>query len=496
MDRARRPRGPARATLLLALSCGCAGPIDAAHETDGATETEGGTDPSDTTSGESTAASTLDDADATGSSGAGTDDSDGSDTGGASSTGDAPQGTVVVRFAFVHGVLGSADAQAGAENEAADMEAYFVRHAPEHVAAYEAEHPGVHVEVETARLNLYTDLEGALLRPGLDEISDGSGIATANRWRAQLALKLEDAFPGEGNIVPIGHSTGARAAMEVAADVGDADGPGSHDWGMGDRIAGVVTLHGMIDALGSPAYDFIGPIAFLTGCKLAAADGWCEYASEISGVAASDWVATHKHALSLVSWASCSPSAWTGQNDKSLPLRAQGSPAVPGMTMTPAAGGTFVPAHGTLYGNFCHSDVTSRSSGAHEAAVAAAMDAVLAWAFAGAERVANPTLEGQVVDTDVLDAGMWSASQARGDGCPEDHVDAGEPLVVGSCLHDGDDHPFDDTSVVEVEDGRDCTGAVRWQHLHEGEAHAARMWMKLPAAPASGGGLVSTLTVQ
>lgn len=281
--------------------------------------------------------------------------------------------------------------------------------------------------------------------------------------------------------------------MEVAANVGDADGPGSHDWGMQHRIAGVVALHGMIDALGNPAYNFIGPIDFLFGCKVAAADGWCEYASEISGVAASDWVASNKHALALISWGDCSPSGWTGQTDQSLPLRAQGSPAVPGITMTPAAGGTFEPAHGTLYGNFCHSDVTARSSANHAQAVAAAMDHVLDWTFESARRVANPAPDDQTIETEALQAAVWSAAHERGDACPTDHVDAGAPLVVGSCLHDGDDHPLDDTSELEVTDGPDCTGAARWRHLHGEQTHAARLHMKLDAAPEGEGGLLSVL---
>jgi hypothetical protein len=442
---------------------------------------------------------------------AGTDELDGSgdttgstgpassstDDGGAdpgTTTGD-PSRTIVVRFAFVHGVLGEADSQRHAEDESADLEAYLLAQFDARANAYESAHPGLDVEVASARLNLYTDVDGALLVPGLDEVADDGGITTANRWREQLALDLELAYPGQSNLVVVGHSTGARAAMEVTAGVIDDAGPGSHAWPVADRVAGVVALHGMIDALGNPAYDFLGPISFLTGCKLAQADGWCEYASEISAVAASDWVAAHRRALGLIAWGDCSPSLWTGQNDKSLPLRAQGSPGLAGMTMTPAADGTVEPAHGVLYGNFCHSDVTASSSRQHDAAIAASMDHVLDWVFDAAPRVTNPTIEGQRIDVAPLPAATWSRPAERGDGCGTE-LDAGPPELVGACVHDGaEDHALDEHDVVEVVDQDGCTGVARWQHLHDGESGGARLWMKTYAEP-EGGGLIATLVAE
>ncbi|HET6584099.1 MAG TPA: hypothetical protein VFG69_11635 [Nannocystaceae bacterium] len=444
-----------------------------------------------TSSGESSGAA---DTDAASSSGPATESSSTGDAVDDSSTGAPEGGTIVVRFAFVHGVLGSADAQQTAQDQALDLEDYLVAHAEERAAQYELAHPGLELEIASTRLNLYTDVQDALLVPGLDEMSDGTGIATANRWREQLARKLDLAYPGQGNLVVIGHSTGARAAMEVAAGVVDDAGPQSHVWGVEDRIAAVVTLHGMIDALGNPEYDFLGPIDFLTGCKLAQAVGWCEYAANISGVAASDWVAAEKHALALIAWGQCSPSIWTGENDKSLPLRAQGSANLAGMTMTPIKGGSFAPAHGVLYGNFCHSDPTSRSSPAHDAAVAAAMDRVLDFVFVAAPRVANLGGGAQTIDVDPRPAETWSSPIARGDGCGAEEVDAGAPEVVGSCIHPGgSDHPMDEHDMVETTDGPDCTGSVRWQHLHTDEMHAARLWMKTYSRPAAGG-LVETLS--
>jgi hypothetical protein len=478
---ARSRASVAAGALVLALACG---------EVE---EADPGTTSSDTSSSTSTTAvgSTSSEAGSPDSSTDATSETADPD----SSTGAPESGTIAVRFAFVHGVLGSADAQTNAENQADDMEAYLLVHAEERAAQYELDHPGIDVEIASTRLNVYTDVQGNLLSPGLDEVGDGTGITTANRWREQLARKLDLAYPGQGNLVVIGHSTGARAAMEVAASVGDDGPPGSHDYGVEDRIAAVVSLHGMIDALGNPEYDFLGPIDFLTGCELAQPTGWCEYAAHVSGVAAMDWVAANKRALALIGWGSCSPSLWTGQNDKSLPLRAQGSPGVAGMNMTPIRDGQQAPAHGVLYGNFCHSDVTSSSSAAHDAAIAAAMDRVLDFVFVAAPRVANPGLDAQTIEIDPLPDGTWSSFVDRGESCG-DEIDAGAPEVVGSCIHeDADDHAMDEHDMVEIEDGRDCTGSARWQHLHVGEMASARLWLKAYAQPA-GGGLVSTLEVE
>jgi hypothetical protein len=459
------------------LGCGAPVPAGDASTTDagGTSSSTGAVDASTSTGVEASSSSSTD----------GALDSE--------STGTPETGTVTVRFAFVHGVLGEAGSQQSAQDQALDMESYLLDHADERVAAYQREHPGIHVEVASTRLNLYTDVQGALLVPGLDETTDGAGITTANRWREQLARKLDLAYPGEDNLVLIGHSTGARTAMEVTAGVIDEAEPGTHDWGVEDRIAAVVSLHGMIDRLGNPEYDFLGPIEFITGCKLAQAPGWCEYASEISGVSASDWVAANKRALALIGWGDCSPSLWTGQNDKSLPLRAQGSPGLAGMSMTPIQGGAVAPAHGVLYGNFCHSDPTSGSSPDHEAAVAAAMDHVLDWVFVAAPRVANPVLEAQVIDIDALPYGTWSASVSRGESCAPDEIDTGTVEVAGTCIHPGgSDHAMDGDDVVEVADGPSCTGSVRWQHLHAGEMHPARLWMKTYSQPPAAG-LIATL---
>jgi pimeloyl-ACP methyl ester carboxylesterase len=263
---------------------------------------------------------------------------------------------------FVHGVDSGA-ARATAQDSLVDLEAYVT----EHVAA------------QSRRVNLYTDLDGNVLSPSIDAPSDGTGIPSALKWRAQLVAKLQQAYPdGEGDIVLIGHSTGGRAAMEVAANVGADGQPGNFDWGVADRIAGVITLDAILHDLQSDDFNFIGPLDFITGCKLAQETGWCEYAGLVSGVPAADAVTHDARSLVLIAAGDCSPSVWTGESDQLVPLLAQGCPAAPGTHVTPGKNGDVV-APGFYYGPFCHSDTTNKGSPRHASAIAAAGDAMVAW---------------------------------------------------------------------------------------------------------------------
>src|SRR5262249_45955925 len=125
------------------------------------------------------------------------------------------------------------------------------------------------------------------------------------------------------------------------------------------------------------------------GDSCAPGNGWCEYAGRVDGFPAADWVAQQKRALMLTAWGSCSPSAWTGQSDGSLPYDAQGSPLAVGLDMTPAPGETWRPSHGEFYGSFCHSDITNTGNAQHAAARDAARQRLLDWLFVAAPRVAN-----------------------------------------------------------------------------------------------------------
>ena len=285
---------------------------------------------------------------------------------------------VPLNLLFVHGVM-SGGGRATAERALADLEAYVTSGLAGRIAAYEGAHPDVIIELQSRRVNLYTGLDGAVLSPSIDSPSDGTGVPVATNWRRQLAAKLEQAYPGgERNIIVIGHSTGARAAMEVAANVGADGQPGSHDWGVADRIFGVITLDGMLHDLQSKDFNFLGPLDFITGCEIEQEKGWCEYAGLVSGVPAADAVTTGKHSLVLIAAGDCSPSVWTGENDQVLPLLAQGCPAAPGTHVTPGPNGNVV-APGEYYGPFCHSDTTNASSARHASAVAAAGDSMESW---------------------------------------------------------------------------------------------------------------------
>jgi pimeloyl-ACP methyl ester carboxylesterase len=285
----------------------------------------------------------------------------------------APATTVPLNLLFVHGV-DSGNARANAQDSLADLDAYVV-------AGLAAKLPGV--TLRSHRVNLYTDLDGNVISPSIDAPSDGTGVPVATNWRRQLVAKLDQAYPdGERNIILIGHSTGARVSMEVAANIGADGQPGSYDWGVADRIAGVITMNGMLHDLQSNDFNFIGPLDFITGCKVNQETGWCEYAGRISGVPAADAVTTSKRSLVLISAGdssgACSPTVWTGENDKVLPLLAQGCPSAPGAHVTPSKDGDVV-APGTFYGSFCHSDTTNRGSPRHIGAIAAAGDQMIAW---------------------------------------------------------------------------------------------------------------------
>jgi hypothetical protein len=400
-----------------------------------------------------------------------------------------------LRLVFVHGVEGNEGGRRNAHNDLVDLEKAVVEAIQAKMPDYASRHPDRPIRVASTRVNLYTDEHDNLVSPGIDDVKDGTGVPSATAWRSQLAKKTKLAFGDGGNIVFIGHSTGARASAEVAAGVGDAKGPGSFDWGFNGKVAGVVTLHGMIDALNDDKYDFVGPISYVTGCRFAQGDGWCEYSGKISGVAALDWIARERHALSLVSWGSCSPSVWGGENDKSLPLRAQSSPLVPGMTMTPAPGDTYAPAHGLLYGHFCHSDVTGRSSPRHGDAVSAATNEIVRWLFDAAPRVVSSDNPDRAIAIPELDSNVASPAVGAAGPCPEGRADYGKPDVAGVCTHHGlfdHDHVFNASNRIDVTDGAACDGAVSFSHLHAGQRHGARLWMKLYSVP-EGGGLLSTL---
>jgi len=381
------------------------------------------------------------------------------------------------------------------------------------IATWQAANPGIHVVTHSARANVYTATPSGIHPsnstdplamddwqigdPGCSSTQQGDPCTTGYEWPYRLAEEVNRLFPAPAkNVILIGHSAGARAAMEIAANFGTG-GVNSHDWGVQSRIAGVVTLHGMLDEIGSSKYNVVGPASFETECKdssLASyfgsictpGNGFCEWAARVDSRPAADWVANNKRARMLTSWGSCSPSAFNGNTDGSLPYDAQASPWAVGLDMTPAPGTTYRQADGERYGAFCHSDITNASSSNHTAAVTAARDRILDWLFVAAPRVAATGTN----STPAIAFNQLSATFTMGSTCPAAEVDdtltqgtKGAGIdVVGVCHHpgffDGDDHAIV-MSEFTVTNGATCNGAYKWQQAHDSSnSHAADFWWK------------------
>jgi hypothetical protein len=428
-------------------------------------------------------------------------------------------GTVQLNFLFIHGVKGCEGSRLHAENSLTDLESALLSDLPGRVSAYQVAHPGVTVAVKTARANLYTapasplhpsDSTSPLLMddweagdPGCSATRQGEPCTTAYEWRYRLAQEIKGRFgPDARNVILVAHSTGARTAFEVAANVGP-NGVGTGDWGVQDSIAGVVSVQGMVDGLGTSKYNIVGSFDFKTTCKngdvilgfgdsCSQGNGWCEYAGDVAGTAAADWVAHNKFALMLISSASCSPALWTGVSDGSLPLDAQGSPNAVGSAMTTAPGSTLRPAHGVRYGSFCHSAISDPARPDHAGAVTAAKGQILDWTFLKAPRVAAL---GSVSTASSIAYNASSPEFAVGSTCPAGEVDEGLE-VVGLCKHpgffDGDDHAVA-ASELSLQNGPTCNGSFHWTQAHDkSNKHAATFWWKTHALPA-GGSVLSTL---
>src|SRR5206468_400242 len=201
---------------------------------------------------------------------------------------------------------------------------------PGRIASYQAAHPGTTIVTHSARANLYTATPSGyhpsdspdplnmddweVGDPGCSTTQQGDPCTTAYEWRYRLAEEVNRLFPAPAkNVILIGHSNGARAAMDVAANVGPTGAANTHDWGVQGRIAGVVTLHGVIDEIGSSKYNVAGPTSFETACKdgdaiagfgdsCAPGNGFCEWVARVAATSGADWVAKNKRALMLTSW--------------------------------------------------------------------------------------------------------------------------------------------------------------------------------------------------
>ncbi|HEX7840577.1 MAG TPA: hypothetical protein VF469_24025 [Kofleriaceae bacterium] len=436
------------------------------------------------------------------------------------SAGAATTGTIQLNILYIHGVENSAGARTGAHNTLSDLRTAVAGDMPSLIASYQASHPGVTINFASASANLYTATPSGIHPsdstdptlmddwevgdPGCTTSRQGDPCTTAYEWRFRLVQEIQRLFPPTAkNLILVGHSTGARVAFEVASNTGPG-GVGSFDWGVQDRIAAVVSINGMIDGLQTNKYNVVGAADFVSTCKNSDAiasvfgagvpgNGWCEYAGNVSGVAAADWVGQHKRSRVLISTASCSPSLWTGNSDGSLPFAAEGSPFSAGLNMTPAAGQTFTVAYGKSYGAFCHSTITSASDANHAAAVASAKSNIEDLVFTSATRVDQ---QGTISTTSAVPFNGSTPTFSVGGACPTG--DAGlspQVQVVGVCKHpgffDGDDHAI--ANGFSVTNGTACSGAFRWSQIHDSNnSHNATFFWQTRSKP-SDGGLIALL---
>jgi pimeloyl-ACP methyl ester carboxylesterase len=433
----------------------------------------------------------------------------------------AATGAVQLNLLFIHGVENDAGARSRAHNTLNDLRSAITADMPSLIANYEASHPGVTIQFAAASANLYTatpsgfhpsdSTDPTLMDdwevgdPGCTTSRQGDPCTTAYEWRYRLVQEIQRLFPPTArNIVLVGHSTGARVAFEVASNTGPG-GVGTYNWGVQGRIAAVVSINGMIDGLQSNKYNVVGAADFVSTCKNSdvigsifgagvPGNGWCEYAGNISGVAAADWVGQHKRSRVLISQASCSPSLWTGNSDGALPLAAEGSPFSVGLNMTPAAGQTFTVAYGRSYGAFCHSTITSGSDTRHPAAVSSARSSVEDLIFTSAVRVDQ---RGTISTTSPVPFNGSTPTFSVGGACPTGDVAINPHVqVVGVCKHpglfDGDDHAIVDG--FSVGNGAACDGTIRWSQIHDSNnSHNATLFWQTRSRPADGG-LIATLS--
>jgi pimeloyl-ACP methyl ester carboxylesterase len=432
----------------------------------------------------------------------------------------ATTGDLQLNLLYIHGVENSAGARSGAHSTLDDLKAAVAADLPSLIASYQASHPGVTIHAASASANLYTATPSGIHPsdstdptlmddwevgdPGCASTRQGDPCTTAYEWRFRLVQEIGRLFPPTAkNIVLIGHSTGARTAFEVASNTGPG-GVGTQDWGVQDRIAAVVSINGMIDALEPNRYNVVGFADFVSTCKDSDAiaaifgagvpgNGWCEYAGNVSGVAAADWVGQHRRSRVLTAWGSCSPSLWTGNSDGALPYAAQGSPFSPFLDMAPAAGQTFTVAYGRRFGAFCHSTITSGGDANHAAAVASARSQIEDLIFTSAVRVDQT---GTISTSSPVPFNGSTPTFSAGGACPSGDT-AISPVVqvVGVCKHpglfDGDDHPI--ANGFTVTDSTGCAGAFRWAQIHDSNhSHNATLFWQTRSRPADGG-LIATL---
>jgi pimeloyl-ACP methyl ester carboxylesterase len=438
--------------------------------------------------------------------------------------------TIEVNILYVHGVKNCSTERQNAQNSLVALDTAIGGELAARISSWQTAHPGDTVVVNRRFANLYTatpspykpsDSNGPLNMddweigdPGCTTTQQGDPCTTAYEWRQRLVNEINYYYPSpRQNIVLVGHSTGGRVAMEVAANVGANGAVGGKNWGVQSRIAGVVSIHGMIDSLGTSKYNVVGTASFETTCKngdalagfgnsCAQGNGWCQYAARVTGFPAADWVAQNKRALMLTSWASCSPSLFTGWTDGPLPYDAQASPMAVGVDMTAAPNKTYRRADGIKYASVCHSAITNTGNTGHVASRDAAKARILDWLFVAAPKTAASGTN----STTSLSYNQTSSTFTMGSSCATGEVDdtrtsgnKGKGIdVVGVCKHpgyfDGDDHAVALSEIGIVSNGSTCNGSYNWKQAHDsGNSHSASLVWKTRSLRSTGPDLINSL---
>jgi hypothetical protein len=215
-------------------------------------------------------------------------------------------------------------------------------------------------------------------------------------------------------------------------------------------------------------------------------DGWCEYATHLSGSDSVHWLAENKAILTLTSVNDCGVAFFQGEGDGSLPARAQSAPYAHGQELTPIEGSTWGPAHGDRFGGFCHSAIDTPSTQGHMSAVERSRDRILDWVFTSAPFV---LAEGTTQTESPIGPGESTEPFEIGaDNCPAD-IDDYEVIVQGVRIHpgvlDGDDTPIADDEIA-VELTGDCQARFVWTQNDSDSSHDARFHWKISAHTATG----------
>jgi hypothetical protein len=426
----------------------------------------------------------------------------------------AAPGTLPINLLFMHGVDNCDADRQSADQSLVDLESSVVTAFNQQAQIWQQAHPGITLVLKTARANLYTAASSPNIpsgstalhmddwrigSPGTSSKRQGDPGTTAYEWRYRTAGEVKRLFGNAGNVVIIGHSTTGRSLFEVASNTGP-DGVGTYDWGVQKQIVGGISLHGMIDSLGSSQYSVqLSPFGFVDTCELSnpiyniggscgPGAGWCEYAGEVSGLASEDWVAKNLQALSLVSWGSCSNAIWNGLSDGSLPYGAQASALAPGLDVAPETNG-WAPVNGQLYGHFCHAAPTrSGSQDQHADAVNAASNAIVQWLLVSAPNVAGSGSQGTPQEAYNNSTPDYSV----GGTCPTAQIPVGFE-ATGVCHHPGGgDHQIAASELTVTPYLDSCGGGAQWTQAHDpSNTHEATLyWKSLSQGP---GGLADKL---